>query len=332
LCGTAAARIGRPSLRKQPAGDAKPPSLSAEALIGVTRSRPKAPRSLVNLEPLLAPAQRFGYAVPGLICCNAETAQAVVEQGTALRSPVLLMAGSWEIPLLGAQMLVEIAAWLASRCDVPVCLHLDHAAEQDLVQECLEAGFPSVMMDASQHDFAENIRRTRAAVEMARGFGATVEGELGAVGRVGDSAVEGAGGASLTDPALVAEFVERTGVDALAVAIGNAHGFYAQRPDLDFERLEAIRAATGIPLVLHGGSGTPPEMLRRAVEIGISKVNVASELSQAHLAALGQAVAPEAGWIWFAEAQARAKAAVAQVAARWMRLLGCAGRASRRLA
>ena len=282
--------------------------------------------SLIGLKPLLEEAQNGHYAVPGFIYCNAETAQAVVEKSCELRSPVILMTGPWEIPLLGARTLVNIAEWVASGADVPVCLHLDHGKDLALVEECVQAGFSSVMMDASVHDFEENVRLTRAAAEIAHAKGVDIEGELGAVGRVDDSTVEGDAGASLTDPSQAAEFVERTGIDALAGAIGNAHGMYKQRPVLDFDRLEKIRDATGVPLVLHGGSGTAPDQLKRAIDIGISKVNVASALSRAYVAGIQKAVAEKDGKAWFAHALVDGKAAVAEVVEKWLRELGTANR------
>jgi ketose-bisphosphate aldolase len=282
--------------------------------------------SLVGLIPLLERAQREHYAVGAFNYCNAEIAQAIVEQASALRSPVLLLTAPWEGPLLGTEMLVEIARFLAARTDVPVCLHLDHAADPDLIDPCIEAGFSSVMIDGSRHDFEENVRVTRSVVERAHARGVTVEGELGAVGRASAAAVEGAPVSSLTDPDRAAEFAERTGVDALAVAIGNAHGIYTQRPQLDFERLEAIRQKTDVPLVLHGGSGTPPEQLRRAIELGITKVNIASEVGHAYLGSLRRSIVDQEAKVWYARILAEAKAAVAEVAARWIPMLGSAGR------
>lgn len=281
---------------------------------------------LKNINDLLIPAQREHYAVGAFNYCNFETAQAVVEAGVELRSPVMFITGPWEIQLLGAKALVEIAKFVAKDADVPVCLHLDHATDVELVKECIEAGFPSVMMDASQHDFEENVRLTQLVVDMAGPLGVTVEGELGAVGRVDDSSVEGDGKALLTDPGKAAEFVERTGVDALAVAIGNAHGIYTQQPELDFERLEAIRAAVDVPLVLHGGSGTPPAQLKRAIEIGVSKVNVASEIGRAYLNAIAAAQARTGGKGWYAHALVDAKSAARDVVAGWMNKLNSAGK------
>ena len=264
---------------------------------------------LTGLRPMIEEARKGRYAIGAFNYCNMETAQAVIAEAVAQRSPLILIVGPWEIPLVGVKMLAEIARLVAADADVPVCLHLDHGDSVGLVRECIEAGFPSVMMDASQHDFEENVRLTRTVVDLARPHGITVEGELGAVGRVGVESDEGAGEASLTDPGRAAEFVERTGVDALAVAIGNAHGLYTQRPELDLERLQAIRNAVDVPLVLHGGSGTPAEQLHRAIEIGINKVNVASELGRAYLDVMAEAKAKKT---WYAHAMIEAKAAIRQ--------------------
>jgi len=282
---------------------------------------------LVGLNPLLEEAQDSHYAIGAFNFCNAETAQAVAEAGTELRSPIIFIIGPWEIPLLGTKTVVDVAKWVADEVDVPVCLHLNHATDIELVKECIDAGFPSVMMDASRCDFEENVRLTRAVVDLARPKGVTVEGELGAVGRVDDTTVEGDAEASLTEPDKAAEFVARTGIDALASAIGNAHGLYKQRPVLDFERLEAIRSATGVPLVLHGGSGTPPDQLQTAIRTGVSKVNVASELGRAFLNAIAQFERSKDGKGWYAHALMDAKSAVKQTTAKWMHELGSTGKA-----
>lgn len=281
---------------------------------------------LVSLTRMLHDAREGGYAVGAFNFCNAESAACVVEEAMAQRSPAMLIIGPWEIPLVGVDLLVAILNDLAARADVPVCLHLDHATDLPTIETCLKAGFPSIMMDASTNDFEENCRLTREAVKMAHDHGATAEGELGAVGRVNDSTVEGAQESLLTEVDTAAEFVERTGVDALAVSIGNAHGMYPQQPSLDFERLAAIREAVSVPLVLHGGSGTPADQLTRAIELGIAKVNVASELSRAFNAAVRAAFEETDGTIWWAHALARGKAPVRDTIARWMRQLGCSGR------
>jgi len=283
--------------------------------------------NLVNLTSMLSNARRENYALGAYNFCNAETLQASIEEGERRRSPVLLIIGPWEISLLGLPTLVDLVQSVAGRASVPVCLHLDHATDLGLVKDCIEAGFPSVMMDASQHEFEENVRLTKAVVEMARPHGVTVEGELGAVGRVDTLGPEGSEVCTLTDPAAAAEFVRRTGVDALAVSIGNAHGLYTKRPELDFGRLDAIRKATDVALVLHGGSGTEPDQLQRAITLGIRKVNVASELAKAYMQVVGDAAALGPGKVWYANALIDAKKAVSEVVGRWMVELGSAGRA-----
>lgn len=280
----------------------------------------------VGLTELLVDAAAKHYAVGAFNFCNAETAQAVVETAVAMRSPVIMMIGPMEIPLLGVRAAVDVARSAARDADVPVCLHLDHAYEYDLVAECIDAGFPSVMIDASRLPFEENIALTSRVVEIANAKGVDVEAELGAVGRVDDCAVEGGKTECLTSPSEAAEFCERTGVDALAVAIGNAHGIYTQRPELDFVSLQEIRDATGVPLVLHGGSGTPLEQLQRSISIGVSKVNVASELSRAYLAAVTKGAEDAHGKAWYGTVLTEAKAAVASVVADWIVKLGSAGR------
>jgi len=295
------------------------------SVLRIARNR-KQPANLVDLLPLLEDAESARYAVGAFNFCNAESAQAIVEEAARLRSPVILLTGPWEIPLLGARALVQLVESVATDIQVPLCLHLDHATDIDLVRECIEAGFPSVMIDASRYDFEDNVDLTRRVVEMAHPVGITVEGELGAVGRVDDSVAEGECDPSLTDPDLAAEFVRRTGVDALAVSIGNAHGIYTHRPQLDFDRLKAIRDATRVPLVLHGGSGTSSDQLKKAIEIGISKVNVASEISQAYLTAIQTCIANNDGKFWYAQALVKVKLAIKDVVGRWIHQLGSAGR------
>lgn len=283
---------------------------------------------LIGLTSLLENAQKGHYAVGSFSCINAETVQAIAETASSLRSPVIMMAAPIEMELIGPRLLVKIAESVASQFfDVPICLHVDHADDPDVLKECIEAGFSSIMIDASKHDYEENVRLTKLVVEMAHPKGITVEGELGAVGRVDDATFEGGGKASLTDVDQAADFVKRTGIDALAVAIGNAHGIYRQQPELDLELLQAIRGAVDVPIVLHGGSGTPDEQLRRAIEIGITKVNVGSELCRAYLNATVQAVEKSSGKVWYSDIFKDAKAAYAEVAAMWMRKLGSAGKA-----
>jgi ketose-bisphosphate aldolase len=282
---------------------------------------------LTGLSPLLSNALNGQYAVGSFSCINAETALSIAETASKLRSPVIMMAAPIEIELLGPRLLVSIVETIAAEADVPVCLHVDHADDPELIREFIEAGFPSVMIDASKHDFEENVRLTKMVVDMAHPTGVTVEGELGAVGKVDDWVVEGAEAASLTDVDQAAEFVERTGVDALAVAIGNAHGIYTQRPELHLDLLQAIQDAVNVPLVLHGGSGTPDEQLHRAIGIGITKVNVGSDLCRAYLSTTSSVFRETEGKKWYSLVFKDARAAFEEVVAQWMHRLGSAGKA-----
>jgi tagatose 1,6-diphosphate aldolase GatY/KbaY len=275
-------------------------------------------------EPLVREAFKGGYAVPSFCVFNAETIDTVLRVAAAQRAPVLLMAGPGEFPLTPADRLGEIAQLVATRYDVPAALHLDHGSSLQEVDACIAAGFTSLMLDFSTRPFAENAEALRQVAARARPHGITVEGELGAVGRVGDATQEGAKASALTDPAEAKSYVEATGVDMLAVSIGNAHGIYTRRPRLDFDRLGAIREATGIPLVLHGGSGTPEDDLKRAISLGIAKVNVASELCRAVRSTLQD---PAGNTAWLPQVFARAMEAMAQVVERWIVMCGAAGRA-----
>lgn len=279
---------------------------------------------LQSLRAVLELARAGGYAVGSFDCFNAETMQAVVEAACETRSPCILMAAPPEIAYMGPRLYAAVARELARWADVPICLHLDHTGRVEDLLPHLEAGFTSVMLDGSSLPFDENVELTKRAVELAHSFGASCEGELGMVGRVGRETIEGGPASDLTDPDAARRFVELTGVDALAVSIGNVHGIYTARPRLDFDLLERLSEAVSVPLVLHGGSGTPDEDLRRAVALGICKVNVASELARAVTAELTR-TDRAVGWPPFR--YAAAKSAVKRLAAEWMHRLGSAGRA-----
>lgn len=289
---------------------------------------------LVPLSDLLPAAREGGYAVPGFCVWNAETMTAVLAAAQSERAPVILMCGPSEFSLLSPKLLADLARRAVQEVNIPVALHLDHGDHLDRCRECLEAGFSSVMIDASARPFPENVALTRQVVEWARPLGATVEGEIGILGRADQSTPEGEQEAppfptssGLTDPAEAAAFVEQTGVDALAVAIGNAHGLYPGLPRFDFERLERIAARVPVPLVLHGGSGTPEADLQRAIRTGICKVNVASELVRAFRETLLRAWASPEGPTWPPVAEAKAMEAIQNVVRCWLHRTGAAGKA-----
>jgi len=274
---------------------------------------------------LLQSALAGGYAVPSFCVWNAETMNVVLATAADLKAPVILMGGPCEFSLLKPAAMAAVARTVARRYRVPAALHLDHGDSVALVRECLKAGYTSVMLDYSARPYAENVAALRTVVALARRKGVTVEGEIGAVGRADTVIDEGGKVSRLTEPAEAEAYARETGVDALAVAIGNAHGIYSRLPQFDFERLAAIRARVGIPLVLHGGSGTPAADLTRAIGLGMVKVNVASELVQA----LRQTLLDQWGAarnLWAPVALAEATAAIGPVVAKWIRLLGAAGK------
>ncbi len=282
--------------------------------------------NLVAMHELLRPAYEGQYAVPSFCAWNAEVAETILQMASDLRAPVILMSGPGEFPLNPPDTLAAVCRAVASKYDVPAALHLDHGDSPALVESCLKAGYTSVMLDYSTRPFSENVAGMKQVVAMARPQGVTVEGEIGSVGKVDDVTVEGGEHSTLTDPAEAARFVEMTGVDALAVSIGNAHGIYTRLPVFDFDRLEKIRQAVGIPLVLHGGSGTQPEYIRRAVGLGIAKINVASELCKAFRDSyVEQHSGGKTGWL--PTMLGAARPAIAKVVERWINLSGAAGKA-----
>ena len=236
---------------------------------------------LVTMNDVLLPAKEGRYCVGFFNAVNVEMARAVIETAEELRAPV--MVGTAEI-LLCANPLERVAEYLipmAKKASVPVCVHYDHALTFDKCMEALKLGFSSVMYDCSTEDYETNLEKVREVVKICHSMGVTVEGELG---HVGDN--EGAGRLEnpsdyFTDPVMAADFVKRTGIDSLAVAVGNAHGDYKFPPKLDFERIETIAKSTGLPLVLHGGSGLSDDDFRIAIEKGICKVNIFTDIDKA---------------------------------------------------
>jgi ketose-bisphosphate aldolase len=237
-------------------------------------------RKLVASRPLLDAARRSVSAVAALNFYNAETLLAHIRAANALSASIILQTTESTIDYLGVKLIVAMARAAAEEVEAPVALHLDHGGSYELAERCIEAGYTSVMLDGSKLPFAENCALTQRVVELAHAQGVSVEGELGHVTH-NDEADDIA--RFYTRPEDALRFVEETGVDALAIAIGTAHGFYKGEVRLDFERLDRIRDAVGglAALVLHGGSGVPEELLRRAVAHGINKINFGTELKNA---------------------------------------------------
>lgn len=275
---------------------------------------------------LLAAARRGNYAVPSFCVWSMETLLTVLETAEELHSPVIVMTGVPELSLLPPEIFGPMACGVTGRFTVPAALHLDHGDSPELARRAIAADYSSVMLDFSARSFEENAAALKNVVAAARPRGVTVEGEIGHVGKADTLSVEGSGDSVLTLPEEAAELERQTGVDALAVSIGNAHGHYSRLPRLDFDRLAAIASRVKAPLVLHGGSGTPDADLKRAISLGMAKINVATDLVTAWRESLRQQW--EVGRnLWAPLALAEAGKAMVPVIARWMRLTGAAGRA-----
>ncbi|MDQ3709535.1 MAG: class II fructose-bisphosphate aldolase, partial [Actinomycetota bacterium] len=251
--------------------------------------------SASTLAELLPAAQRDGYAVPALSARYLACVRPLVEAAMAQRAPFILEISQRELgwfDLTPEAFRDEVERVVVDlEVDLPFALHLDHTFQESLIVEAMDAGFTSVMIDASSEPFDDNVARTRAVVGEAHGRGVSVEAELGRLTTTDRMETEG-GPQAYTDPDEAKRFVDGTGCDALAVSVGTAHGVYpAAGPTIDFRRLTAIREAIGAtPIVLHGGSGLPAELVARAVSLpggGISKMNIATDLEQALLAGMG---------------------------------------------
>lgn len=230
-------------------------------------------------------------AVPAFSVYDAAQARAVCDAAELERSPIILQAGSSAFRGPGRAPLAALALATAEDCSAPVGVHLDHSTDLAELHACMALGYSSVMVDGSALPFDDNVRLTRQVVAEAHAAGAWVEGELAGYAGDEDRSVTASWPAPTTDPALAARFVERTGVDALAVAIGNVHGMAAAPARLDLELLDRIRAGVDLPLVLHGASGLPDAEVRGAIALGVAKINVNTELRRAYLTAARAALA-----------------------------------------
>ncbi|KJG38139.1 tagatose bisphosphate family class II aldolase [Photobacterium angustum] len=233
---------------------------------------------LISSREMLKRAQKGGYAVPAFNIHNLETVQVIVETASEMGSPVILAGTPGTYDYAGTDYLINICKSAAQKHKIPLVLHLDHHEDQQDIYKKVDQGIRSVMIDGSHYAFDQNIEIVRSVVNYCNRFDASVEAELGRLGGQEDDLIVDSADALMTNPASAAEFVRRTGIDSLAVAIGTAHGLYKAEPKLDFERLDKIRSVVDIPLVLHGASGVPDEMVRRCIDLGICKVNVATEL------------------------------------------------------
>ncbi len=234
--------------------------------------------SLISTKQMLLNAQEKRYAIPAFNIHNLETIQVVLKAANDLKSPVILAATPSTVKYAGEEYLLAIIEQGSKLNNIPVTFHLDHHENVDDIKRIITLGCKSVMIDASKHPFVENVKIVKDIVDFAHNYGATVEAELGKLGGIEDDVIVNEKDSFLTDPSEAAEFVKLTGVDSLAIAIGTAHGLYKSEPKLDFDRLEKIRDVVDVPLVLHGASGVPFKAVQNAIDKGICKVNIATEL------------------------------------------------------
>ncbi len=233
--------------------------------------------ALVTTKQLLLKAQKEGYAVGAFNVENMEMVQAVAAAAEELRAPVIMQTTPSTVKYADLTYFYANTKTAAEKASVPIVIHLDHGSSFELAMRALRAGYTSVMIDGSHGTFEENIAVSKAVADACHPSGVPVEAELGKVGGKEDD-LEGGEGNPYTDPQEARIFVERTGIDSLAVAIGTAHGVYKGTPKLDVERLSEIREVVSIPLVLHGTSGVPDDSVRECIRRGICKVNYATDL------------------------------------------------------
>lgn len=245
--------------------------------------------SFVTSSEMLLDAQKRGYAVGAFNVENMEMIKAVLAAAEEMRSPVMLQTTPSTLKYASPELFAAMVKAEAAKVSVPVCLHLDHGSSFDLAIRAIEAGYSSVMIDGSALAFADNIALSAAVAEKAHLAAIPVEAELGTVGGKEDSLVRN--GSIYTDPDDAVQFVAETGVDSLAVAIGTAHGIYKSTPKIDVDRLSAIRKVVSIPLVLHGTSGVPEDVVAECVRRGICKVNYATDLRIAYTAGVREYLA-----------------------------------------
>lgn len=277
---------------------------------------------LVNLDYVLKKAQREHYAVGLFNTTDTDMLEAAIAAAEELRAPIIIGTAEVLLPYGELKLIAPSIIAAAKRASVPVVVHYDHGLTFERCMEALQLGFSSVMFDGSAGDYETNIKETREVVRIAHAFGATVEGEIG---HVGDA---GAGDNLLTDmyttPKEAEEYLAATGVDALAVAIGSAHGVYKTKPKLSIDRLREIRAAVDVPLVLHGGSGLSDEDFRCSIREGMAKVNIFTDLCLAGQRAMAEGISAGCDYLTIRNMKVEA---IKEAVKTKMRLFGCEGKA-----
>ena len=275
---------------------------------------------LVNLNEVLSDAQKKGYAVGLFNTIDTDMLEAVIAVAEELRSPVVIGTAEVLLPYGELKLIAPSVIEAAKRASVPVVVHYDHGLTFERCMEALQLGFSSIMFDGSAGDEEENVRLTAQLVKIAHAMGASVEGEIGHVGEA--STNDGMEESMYTTPQEALAFVEKTGVDALAVAFGTAHGAYKTKPKLDLERLAQIRKVVDTPLVLHGGSGLSDDDFKNSIKNGIAKINIFTDLCLAGEKGMKEALGEGKAYL---EIRERKVEEIKRVVREKIRLFGSAG-------
>lgn len=283
--------------------------------------------ALVSMTKLLEKAQKEHYAVGAFNCNNMEIVQAIIAAAEAENAPVIIQASQGAIKYAGIEYISALTKVAAGNSNVPVALHLDHGTSFAQVMQCARYGFSSVMIDGSKLQLEENIALTNKVIEAVRPLGLSVEAELGKIGGTEDDITVSEREALFTDPAEAEHFVQATKVDALAIAIGTAHGQYKGVPKLDFERLSQIRERISTPIVLHGSSGVPEDALREGIARGVSKVNIDTNIREAFVRAARSVLEGNAKEIDPRKMLGPAREAATEIIREKIRVFGSNGRA-----
>jgi fructose-bisphosphate aldolase, class II len=283
--------------------------------------------TFVPVHELLAACVRQPWALGAYDTFNLEMTQGIVDAAVVERSPLIIMMLPGFLPAADWPGVIALIAAEAARADVPVALQMDHCTTLEQVAWGIRLGVSGVMLDASSLPFEQNVALTRRAVEMCHPVGVSVEAELGHVGYSHESLSDTDANARLTRVDEAVRFVTETQVDALAVAVGTIHGLYRGRPEIDFDRIRALREALDIPLVLHGGSDTPDEDIQRAIATGVDKINIWTDVRVAYLRAVRDflSTATLEGYA-FEQLMAAARQSVCAAARQKMRVFGSAGK------
>jgi fructose-bisphosphate aldolase class II len=304
---------------------------------------------LVPAKNILIKAYQVGYAIGAFNFVNMEMLQAILQTANNLRAPVIIQASEGAISYAGLSTIVSMATTLAGEVDIPVALHLDHGYKLEMIRSCIQAGFTSVMIDASHLPYTENAALTGQVVEIARQSGVSVEAELGRLMGVEDTVSVAERDAVFVDPDEAGRFVQETNVDSLAPAVGTSHGAFKYKgaARLDLERLKKVKEKTGIPLVLHGASsipadllqeaidsgipvgeakGVPLEEVQKAIKLGVAKVNIDTDLRLGFVSAMRRTLAAKPETFDLRKILGPAREKVAQIIAGRIQALGCANR------